>query len=214
MVPDYAHPQPVDFDSIRIPEKHVLKRLGYPYDSLDLLDSGMRKILDEEMQIARGLFKPRGICRFLRVLSRDDDEISFRENPFRIRSKQVTRMLEHSDPVVFFMATLGAEFDKTVESLLQEGEMTRAFVLDAIGSETADALADDLHRNRLGAAADRMGYAVTPRFSPGYGDWPLTVQHDLADLCDGRQIGIALTPSCLMIPKKSVSAVLGWSRKE
>jgi len=214
MVPDFKRPQPVDVDSIRIPEKEVLRRLGYPHDSLEQIDPGMRNIMEEAMQLARGLFKPKGICRFLRVASRADQEMAFRESPFRIHSRQVTRMLENSDPVVFFMATLGPDFDRAVETLLQEGEVTRAFVLDAIGSETADALADELHRNRLGAAADRMGYAVTPRFSPGYGDWTITVQPDLADLCGGRRIGISVTPSCLMVPKKSVSAVLGWNRKE
>ena len=53
-----------------------------------------------------------------------------------------------------------------------------------------------------------------PRFSPGYGDFPLECQGMLLEALEaGKRIGIKLTDSLLMMPSKSVSAVMGASRK-
>ena len=51
---------------------------------------------------------------------------------------------------------------------------------------------------------------LRPRFSPGYGDLKLEHQKDWFRLLDiSRQIGIELTDSLLMVPTKSVTAIIG-----
>jgi cobalamin-dependent methionine synthase I len=51
---------------------------------------------------------------------------------------------------------------------------------------------------------------LTPRFSPGYGDFPLSYQRVLIDLLDApRVLGVSVTPSDLLVPVKSVTAVVG-----
>lgn len=53
---------------------------------------------------------------------------------------------------------------------------------------------------------------MTWRFSPGYGDLPLETQRELVRVLDThRKIGVSLTGSCLMMPSKSVTAILGIS---
>lgn len=55
---------------------------------------------------------------------------------------------------------------------------------------------------------------LRPRFSPGYGDFPLDCQQRLLDSLEaGKRIGIKLTDSLLMMPSKSVTAVMGVSKK-
>jgi hypothetical protein len=211
---DFSQSQTIQFDSAPIPLKSVLRRLGYRQGGLDDVDPGIRSILNAEMRRAGSLFTPGGVCRFLQVASRAPDAVGFKNTGFKIRSRQVARLLSAADTVVVFMVTIGPGLEAAMDGLLKAGETTNAFILDAIGSETADALADDLHWKRLGTAAGEHGYSVTPRFSPGYGDWPLTVQTDVMEVCEGGRIGLSLTPSCLMVPQKSVSAVLGWKRKE
>jgi hypothetical protein len=211
---DYSQAQIIPLDRVEIPVESVLRRLGYPHGGPGALDPGIRSILDGEMRRAEGLFSPGGMIRFLKVSARTPGAVSFHETDFSIQSRQVARMLSPADTVVVFMVTIGPGLEKAMDSLLKAGETTNAFVLDAIGSETADALADDLHWNQLKTEAGRHGFSVTPRFSPGYGDWPLTVQTELIKLCEGGRIGLSLTASCLMIPQKSVSAVLGWKPKE
>ena len=53
---------------------------------------------------------------------------------------------------------------------------------------------------------------MTDRYSPGYGDLPLTLQPRLLALLDAeRKIGLTLTDTCLMTPRKSVTALFGLS---
>ena len=54
------------------------------------------------------------------------------------------------------------------------------------------------------------------RFSPGYGDLPLEVSDKLLDALNAKkEIGINMTKSFMLVPVKSVTAIIGISdRKE
>lgn len=54
------------------------------------------------------------------------------------------------------------------------------------------------------------GESLVARYSPGYADFPLSAQRELLALLDApRKVGVSLTDSLLMVPSKSVSAVIG-----
>ncbi len=56
------------------------------------------------------------------------------------------------------------------------------------------------------------GLYLTGRYSPGYGDWPLTAQPALCRLLDtSRLLGLTVSPTHLLLPRKSVTALLGVS---
>lgn len=88
---------------------------------------------------------------------------------------------------------------------------------DPVGALVYDACAIDLVEqgaDACNAAVDAWaassGLAPTRRYSPGYGDLPLAVQPALLDALDaGRRLGVELTDSLLMVPMKSVTAVVG-----
>jgi cobalamin-dependent methionine synthase I len=204
-------PQIVEFKNIAIPVKTVLRRLGYPVD--EKLNGRVKPIFEKELDKAPSLFKPKGVYRMLSVDSNTDGIVSFNESDFQIHSKQVSKMLKQADPVVLFMTTLGLRLEEEVNRLFKEDQMAEAVILDAIGSETADAVADKMHRKILKCVAEGDGFSVTPRFSPGYGDWPVTVQGEFCEVCGGGKIGISVNDSSLMSPRKSVSAVVGFVKK-
>lgn len=61
----------------------------------------------------------------------------------------------------------------------------------------------------IGFAKD-MGMTTNWRFSPGYGDLPLSVQPGFLRALDaGRRLGIATTSTNMLVPVKSVTAVVG-----
>ena len=61
-------------------------------------------------------------------------------------------------------------------------------------------------------AAQNPERFMTFRFSPGYGDYPISLQRDFLRLLDApRKIGLSLSESCLLVPAKSVTAVAGLS---
>jgi hypothetical protein len=200
-------PQIVELPDTAVPIKEVVKRMGYPNDSS--IPDPIRTILNDALSLATGLMKPRAVYRICSIESDDLEAVAFKNIPFVLQSAQVARLLRNSDAAVFFAATVGPELDLEIKSCMDKGEATRGYMLDSIGSETAEAAADELHWNILQRLSQKEGCSVTPRFSPGYGDWPLTVQKDMIESCGGRLIGISVTPSSLMIPRKSISAVFG-----
>ena len=87
--------------------------------------------------------------------------------------------------------------------------MAEAVILDAAGSAAVERLCDNFCADLAAALAPRF---LTDRFSPGYGDMPLSDQRALFRVLDiSRRIGVTLSESALMIPQKSVTALIGVS---
>lgn len=107
------------------------------------------------------------------------------------------------------VCTLGAEFDLWVRRE-QQRDMARAAMLDALGSAWVESGCDAAERE---IRARFPGMHLTDRFSPGYGDLPLTLQPALLALAGGGRIGVTATDSLLMHPQKSVTAIVGIADK-
>lgn len=118
------------------------------------------------------------------------------------------KMLQHCDTAVLLCCTLGMAFEQRLRAL-ERRDMGRAVILDACGSAWVESGCDAAERE----IAERFsGRYLTDRFSPGYGDLPLTLQPAvLAALDAQRRLGIHLSDSFLMTPSKSVTAVIGVS---
>ncbi|MEY8437265.1 vitamin B12 dependent-methionine synthase activation domain-containing protein [Atopobiaceae bacterium 24-176] len=84
-----------------------------------------------------------------------------------------------------------------------------ALIFDACAVDLVEQGADACNRV-VDAWAAASGLVPTRRYSPGYGDLPLAVQPALLDALDARRrLGVSLTDSLLMVPMKSVTAVVG-----
>ncbi len=198
----------IEVPPIPVPEKEVLRRLGYPADiqkdKITILD-----MFEKNIKTAGNLLVPKGVCIQLGFEEQESDCVTFHHTDFKICSEQVKRLLRDCKSVILFMVTIGNALEFEMKKLMDAGRMTESMILDAIGSETADAVADWVHRTYIKSLAKKEGFDVTPRFSPGYGDWRVTVQSDILTLCEGERIGITVNASSLMTPQKSVSAIFG-----
>jgi hypothetical protein len=79
-----------------------------------------------------------------------------------------------------------------------------------MGSLAVENMVDQFH-HRLGEQSEARNKMVSLRFSPGYCDWHITQQKELFKLLDSNRIGVELTYTCLMTPRKSISGVFGIS---
>lgn len=120
------------------------------------------------------------------------------------------RHLEGCTQGILLAATLGPEAEQLLLRA-QVRDMAQALILDSCASAAVEAVCDGLE----GELTDRFraqGRYLTDRFSPGYGDFPLEQQPELCTLLDTqRRIGLTLSPSGILLPRKSVTAVLGVS---
>lgn len=123
------------------------------------------------------------------------------------QSKNLAHNLKNCKSVILFAATIGVEIDRLIAKY---GHLapSKALLLQAIGAERIEALCDLFCED----IAQETGLSARPRFSPGYGDLPLSVQKEIFALLDcERRIGLTLNDSLLMSPSKSVTAFLGLS---
>jgi cobalamin-dependent methionine synthase I len=88
--------------------------------------------------------------------------------------------------------------------LSEAGDPLGALILDAFGSAAAEEAAEMLHA-RVCAAVQHENLKAARRVSPGYGKWNVVRQADLLAHLPIEEVGIRLTQSSMMIPRKSVS---------
>ena len=110
--------------------------------------------------------------------------------------------------MVLMAVTLGHESERSLKRAVAVNP-TDGLLLDAMASSMVEDAADSLQALIRSSAAEQGLYAGN-RFSPGYGDLPLDVQPRFLDaLGAGKLLGISVTDGNLMIPSKSITAVIG-----
>ena len=117
-------------------------------------------------------------------------------------------MLQGCEKAALLLCTLGLPFDSLLRTQQARG-MAGAALLDACGSVLVEEACDKAEE---ALRQQHPGLYLTDRFSPGYGDLPLSVQPDLLRALDATRLaGVYLTDTCLMNPSKTVTAIAGLS---
>lgn len=125
-----------------------------------------------------------------------------------IRSRSLSRNLRGCENVYLMAATLGIGPDRLI-ARASVTHMSRAVILQAASAAMIEAWCDEVNQRIIKEAA-AQGLYCRPRFSPGYGDFRLEYQQDFAQILRmQKEIGVSLTESLLMMPSKSVTAVIG-----
>jgi hypothetical protein len=85
-------------------------------------------------------------------------------------------------------------------------------LLDGIGSAAVDRTVIEALKY-LGDEVSSRCYEISSQVSPGMPGFPLTEQWNLFGLVNASKIGMSLTSSGVMIPRKSISMVIGVGPK-
>lgn len=188
---------------IEIEKEEVLKSLGYYRKKKSVLSPSIDALIEGEMKKAKGLIKGKGIYIILPVESKSKDKIVLKN--ISLKGKAIARTMAKAKRIALFVGTIGPALEAEVNQLYQKDEYTKATILDTIGSVAADGGAEYLNSIIIEKAKKRS----TPRFSPGYGDWDLSIQKRLLEITQAAKIGVTCNEAFFMIPRKSVSAVIG-----
>lgn len=156
------------------------------------------RLLQDMKQEEEKLLKaavPQGIYR---ILARDFLEL---------KGNAIRKHLDGCHEIAVMGVTLGAAVDRLIRSS-QIRDMASAVILDCGASVLIEQICDQFEEQMRQEA---KGY-LTGRYSPGYGDLPIETQDALIRVIDGpRKIGLTVNQSHIMIPRKSVTAILGIS---
>lgn len=183
--------------SANVNRSEALKFLGYKNQDL----KGLSERLDQMAQMCERELKPNGTyC------------IVSRSNAFKFLSgDDIERHLLDCDSVVLMAVTLGAESEMMLRREMTLNA-TDGLLLDACASSYVEQAANALNDLIIEKTCEN-GVSATSRFSPGYGDLSLSCQSDLIRASGADKVlGISVTESDLLIPAKSITAIIGLTR--
>ncbi len=190
-----------------IPDREeILRYLGYHGQKIDPQTA---ELLDTCIESMSDSVKPR-FC--YRVFSIEHGETVFLpECNLHLSGRDIKNHLQNCQKCILLAVTLGVEADNLIR--ISEAEsMTRAVILDAVATELTEQLCNHAEKELL-PLAEQDGCLFTSRFSPGYGDLPISLQSRISEILDTpRKIGLTTTEHSLMIPRKSVTAILGFTK--
>ncbi len=150
--------------------------------------------------------RPRAVYRVDRVRKLEQRRLELDSGA--VYRGAVGQFLRHSEYVAVFVATIGSAMERLARRWIRGTRAMHGVIIDAIASETTEAAANLCEEQIREWAAER-GLAITPRYSPGYCGMLVSQQRSVFASLPTRDIGVRLTPSCLMMPIKSLSGLLG-----
>lgn len=175
---------------IRVPRQDLLKQIGYR-------ESPQPKLLrmaDEMLGLLKDLFEPR--LSFKAIQGEEDLP------PFLMGS-----VLKYVGA-----ATLGPKLESKVKDLFDEGRPAEAYILDTAGS-IAITKAGDILWDEFRQEAAAQGFKKGLRRTPGCRGVDLETQKWIFERLADPELGITLTQSFMMVPRKSLSFLARFGGK-
>jgi len=130
------------------------------------------------------------------------------ENNIWFNSNKIVRIMLDCNEIVCFLATIGNRIDKKIIDLTSKRRSSEAYILDIVGSVAVESIVNNFH-DRIKKRMQAEDKDITLRMSPGYCDWPLREQKKIFSLLDAEKIGVELSASSLMQPRKTISGIFG-----
>jgi len=195
---------------LKIDEDEVLRYLGYSKRKMAAPKEIVLQIVREEIARSYNLFEPQGIYSPIKIrqISFSDGRVVL-ENDFVVNfNNLVINLLKGTNCLVLGVVTVGSTLENNVTELFARGEYPRAIALDAVGTVAVEALSKYV-RNLICQEVKDRNLQITRHFSPGYNDWDINQQKVIFEIIPADKIGVKLTESCMMLPRKSLSWVIG-----
>lgn len=198
---------------IDIDKKRLYRRLGYGNGRIPR--PAIASTIDEAIEEARDLTQPTCSYQIMDVTRVRRPKVTLVNGvKITITSDVMSWVLTPCEQALVFICSIGPKLEERVAQLMEQGQMLKASILDAIGSEAAEQAVDHLQK-QVREIANAGDAEITLRYSPGYCDWDITQQKLLFKAMDSENPEVELTDECLMTPKKSISGIIGvgWGEK-
>jgi len=204
---------------LNLQTREVLRRSGINDDSK--LKSEMETLIGELLASVNDehLLKPSVVYETYPITDVGCQQLSLEGNTV-LHGSALSSVLSQAKELAVLVCTIGCKLEGRVADYFDEGEPLRGLLLDGIGSASTDALTQEVCR-LIRRRASLRGYQTSGPLSPGGCRFPLSEQWQLFKLVPAEEIGVRLTSTGFMVPRKSTSMVIGigsqmttWTRAE
>jgi hypothetical protein len=195
----------IDFDV-----DEVLRAQGADPQAVRTRSAHLVDVAQAALQEGLPFLKPRTCVARFRVNGIQHHRLKL-ENDHCLSGPLITQQLAASSEIVAALCTIGPQLEAHISQVMPT-DLMRGLALDGVGSAAVEALANALC-SQLEMEAKAAGMQTTVPLSPGMEGWPVEVgQQEIFALLEADSIGITLMPSQMMIPRKSLSMVVGVGR--
>ncbi|MCJ7656040.1 MAG: hypothetical protein MUO97_12230 [Dehalococcoidia bacterium] len=193
--------------TLSLKTREVLRRQGFKGHSK--IRPQIKSIILELLAAVENahLLEPAAAYEYYQVTGMSPSQASLEGNK-AIHGPLLPTIFPKAKELAVLVCTIGPKLEKQVTDYSKSGETLRGMILDGIGSTAVDMLIPEACR-LIASEASSHGHQASSPVSPGWPGLPLTEQWNLFELVNTQEIGVSLTSSGIMVPRKSVSMVIG-----
>lgn len=168
-------------------------------------DPETERLVDECIKECEENANPR---YFYKIYKLSFNQTGVSADGFELPGQDIKKHLSDCRRAALMAATLGIEIDKLI-NFYSVKDIGRSLILDACATAMIEAVCDEC-QEKIRVEAGNSGLNITERFSPGYGDLPIGIQPEFTRVLDtARKIGLHCSQNNILIPRKSVTAIIG-----
>ncbi|MGV8982410.1 vitamin B12 dependent-methionine synthase activation domain-containing protein [Clostridium sp.] len=190
---------------MEIDKKEVLRYLGYKNQEIDksltdLIEVCCKEVID--------ICKEKFVYEIFDI-ERKNDEIFLLGSTLVLKDIDIINHLATSKKCLVMAATLGVDVDRRI-AYYSRFDITKGLIMDACATTAIESLCDELQVQIMQRAlVDDLH--ITNRYSPGYGNFSIDNQSNILNVLNAyKKIGLSVTESNIMLPRKSVTALIGF----
>jgi hypothetical protein len=153
------------------------------------------------------LLEPAAAYERYPVTGMTDEQIAL-EGGKAVHGPALPAFFPEARELAIIVCTIGPKLEERASDYTKNGQALRGMLLDGIGSAAVDKLIPEVIK-LIAAGVAPLGYEVSSPVNPGMPGLAMTEQWDIMELAGGDRIGVSLTPSGILVPRKSTSMVIG-----
>ena len=189
---------------VNIDKAEVLRYLGYKNQ---VIDDRLNKNIDDIIAETKNTISAKYVYRLFDI-SHLENGIKIEETNMTIYSNDIIKHLENCTKCILMAVTIGTDIERKI-MIKQVSSVNDALIMDACATTAVESVCDEVEmliKSRTNLDDCRLTY----RYSPGYGDFSIDYQSKLLDLLDAnKKIGLFVSQSNILTPRKSVTAIIG-----
>lgn len=173
-------------------------------------DERMEALMERCEKQLLSVIKPRYVYKGFDICE-NEEGIALDGTALVLKGNDIKNHLKGCEKAVLMCATLSADVDRVIR-VAQLKDVLEALALDCLASTAVEQLCDKVEMQIREHFAD---YEMTWRYGIGYGDFPISQQKEFLNVLNAQKIiGLNVTDSFILTPRKSVTAVIGLSREK
>ncbi|MBM3145062.1 MAG: hypothetical protein FJ010_08855 [Chloroflexi bacterium] len=168
------------------------------------------EIAERALEEGRALLQPQTLYREMDVEAIRHERLVL-DGSFILSGELVSDHLGPAERVVLILCTVGEALESRA-SMVSQDDIVYGLALDGVGSAAVEALANAACKYFEHQAGEHGLQSSIP-ISPGMVGWPVEKgQPEIFAILEPAQINVNLTQYSLMLPRKSLTMVLGFGK--